>query len=577
MSTKKICKESAYVNTIPKNTVYVGKSLKEIHCTGKTCAELGSFNRPVESLTQAFQLVLDKKMEMVNVQVAAGDYSDTDTSIEIPPQIRQIQGSGKNVTFIGNNIMITSSVDIKDITIGNDPNKNAVSMELDNAVSKSSNFDKKLVSFLQTNFTGNIITKVTNSGVLSKANPSPCQAKQAQASNPFLWGAEYSHTEQATNGKNTTLVGTSASFDMSTDDSMWVFPFSETKSTSISLPWISAVVEPRAVFNFNSSQTKHEGFEKVIDLNNDGGLVNISIIRARVKKFRYNRKNTPNESFGGALYQSATTNRGTTTTTINGLTAPSYPMLLSSSDETSTSDFLVSTSEAAALGETWVALPGDSANPAIKTALIPSAPIELTVTNSSFGLPFVEASSNRFHNTNLTLNGCSMNGHKMEFIGSTVNCTDCKMFNCPMDCTNSGISCNTLNHTSDNECNVTMSGASNLLVNGSSFDNKAKKPIFHHKGGGHTTTITQSSLATSSKAVIDFDSGNQKTLEQVAPTRLQVGAVNCSGLYKHFAQNCCTAPVTFLNATNQNIVGANTVVGKFAFQTTSDAFDAADA
>lgn len=244
-------------------------------------------------------------------------------------------------------------------------------------------------------------------------------------------------------------------------------------------------------------------------------------------------------------------------------------MALSSSDETSTSDLVISNSEAGSLGATRI-IPIDFANRANKTAF---NPIAVAATNSSFGFA-AEASSNSFHNANVTLNGCSMNRHKMAFVGSTVKCTDCRLLNSPIHCTNSGISCDTVNHTSDNECNVTMSGASNLLVNGSTFENKAKKAIFHHMGGGHTTTITQSSLSTSSQAVIGFASGNEKTLEQVEPTFLQVGAVNSSGLYEHFAQNLSTAPVTFLNATNQNILGANTVFGKFENIRTLDAFKA---
>lgn len=127
MSTK-ICKQSAYVNTLKSNTVHVGKSKKNLNCPTKTCAELGSLNRPVESLREAIQLVKDKKMENVSVLMAAGDYSKTDFDLEIPKEIRQIIGEGRSVTTIGNGLQIKHSLDLQDLTIGTDPSKMAITI-----------------------------------------------------------------------------------------------------------------------------------------------------------------------------------------------------------------------------------------------------------------------------------------------------------------------------------------------------------------------------------------------------------------------------------------------------------------
>jgi len=128
MSTK-ICKESAYVNTLKSNTVHVGKSKKNLHCPTKTCAELGSLNRPVESLKEAIKLVKDKKMENVSVLMAAGDYSKTDFDLEIPKEIRQIIGEGRSVTTIGNGLQIKHSLDLQNLTIGTDPSKMAITVD----------------------------------------------------------------------------------------------------------------------------------------------------------------------------------------------------------------------------------------------------------------------------------------------------------------------------------------------------------------------------------------------------------------------------------------------------------------
>lgn len=128
MSTK-ICKQSAYVNTLKSNTVHVGKSKKNLHCPTKTCAELGSLNRPVESLKEAIQLVKDKKMDNVSVLMAAGDYSKTDFDLEIPKEIRQIIGEGRSVTTIGNGLQIKHSLDLQDLTIGTDPRKMAITLD----------------------------------------------------------------------------------------------------------------------------------------------------------------------------------------------------------------------------------------------------------------------------------------------------------------------------------------------------------------------------------------------------------------------------------------------------------------
>jgi hypothetical protein len=124
--SNKLCQKSAYVNTLPSNTVHVGKVHKERHCTGEQCAELGSLNRPCLHLKQAFEVVNQKKLTNVIVQIAAGDYTDTDKDLEIPSAIRKIEGAGREVTMLGSGLKATSELSICKLSIGTDPRTKAL-------------------------------------------------------------------------------------------------------------------------------------------------------------------------------------------------------------------------------------------------------------------------------------------------------------------------------------------------------------------------------------------------------------------------------------------------------------------
>ena len=124
--SNKLCQKSAYVNTLPSNTVHVGKVHKERHCAGEQCAELGSLNRPCLHLKQACEVVNQKKLTNVIVQIAAGDYTDTDKDFEIPSAIRKIEGAGKEVTKLGSGLKVRSGLSISNLSIGTDPNKKAI-------------------------------------------------------------------------------------------------------------------------------------------------------------------------------------------------------------------------------------------------------------------------------------------------------------------------------------------------------------------------------------------------------------------------------------------------------------------
>lgn len=120
--SNKLCQKSAYVNTLPSNTVHVGKVHKERNCTEYQCAELGSLNNPCLNLKQAIEVVNKKKLTNVLVQIAAGDYTDTDKDLEIPSAIRKIEGGGREVTKLGSGLRASSSLSIDKMTIGTDLN-----------------------------------------------------------------------------------------------------------------------------------------------------------------------------------------------------------------------------------------------------------------------------------------------------------------------------------------------------------------------------------------------------------------------------------------------------------------------
>jgi hypothetical protein len=555
-------------------------------------------------LTQAFQLVLDKKMEMVNVRVAAGDYSDTDTSIEIPAQVRQIEGSGKNVTFIGNNIIIKNSVDITDITIGNDPNEIALSIDLDTSatpenVVASKSFTKlsKIVSFFNVGLIGSFLAKL-KSKVQSfreeeynnKFDSSPkdviYNTKDKQVS--------FAEVEQQTSRSNELIADAGvaagnfkpvAKFNGVT--AQYIVGDALRQLHGALIPWLKAKVEKGSGFSFSSSNTKHTNFQNLMQLINDGGKANVSIGNAVLTTedaFTAKRRISKAGDVGPAAIDSASMDGAETNMTFNDLMAsPVYSVANVETDDKSPHTLVATNSTAGYLGTLSGGNTPQCCTDRTSTGVCLNYCCVSTISNSSFiAAPEDEAAdgtttksletapTNTFKNASCNMNGCEMTGQNINSEGSVLQCSDCSMANCPMECSKSQTRLNSVSHSSKEKPNVTMKNGSTLDINGSTLENTGGFPVVLHEGGTHTTNLTQSSLSSDGEAVVMYLDGEGDGEDEIS--ELGAGSLSTTGRYGAFAKSTGSSPVLFAAGTNQNLLGSSQVLGNIKLGNTENAF-----